>query len=116
MLVANVAEPVIPRQSRVIDFATNRRCLPVDLARILEQPQRNTVHRSITPSLIEESTSAVQMIEVILIRLAAVEIQIPNLEVAPEVASAVSIRFDIMLRPPDAVGQPVHRVVLMQVF
>lgn len=114
-MVANVAEPVY----RVSDKSQmpcllGEEGLPVDLACILEEAQRNTVHRSIAPSLVEEPTSPIQMIEIILVCLAAPEAQIRNLKIAPEVTGAVPIRLYVVLWPARAVGQPIHRIILVQ--
>lgn len=61
--------------------------LPVDSADILEQSERNTMHRGVAPSLVEEPAGTIQMIEIILIGLTAPETQIRNLKVAPEMTS-----------------------------
>jgi hypothetical protein len=63
----------------------------MDLARILEQAQRDTMNWRVTPSLIKESTGTIQMIEIILIRLTPPEIHIRYLEIAPEMAGAISV-------------------------
>lgn len=74
------------------------------------------MYRRVTPSLVEEATSTVQMVKVIFIWLAAPEVQIADLEVAPEVTGAVPVRLDVMLGPSGIVGQPPHGVVLVQIF
>lgn len=70
----------------------------------------------ITPSLIEESSSAIKMIEVILIRLAPPEAHICNLKIGPEMACRVSIRFVVMLWSSCCICHPSHRIILVEVF
>jgi hypothetical protein len=89
---------------------------PVDLGRILEQSQCNTVHRRIAPALVEEPSCSIEVVEVVLIRLAAPEIEICDLEIAPKMTCAVAMRLLIVARSCLVVDEPPHRVVLMQVF
>jgi hypothetical protein len=89
---------------------------PVDLGRILKQPQCNTVHGRIAPALVEEPARAIEMVEVVLIRLAAPEIEIRNLKVTPEMASAVAMCLFVVVGSRFAVDEPPHSVVLVQVF
>ena len=84
--------------------------------RILKQTQRNTMHRRITPSLVEEPTRTIQMIEIILVRLTPPERHIRNLEITPEMTRTVSIRLIIMLWSPLAIRQPLHRIIFMKYF
>ena len=56
------------------------------------------------------------MLEIILICFTSPELHIRNLEIAPEMARAVSMRLLIMRRPCLAIDQPFHRVVLMQIL
>lgn len=58
---------------------------PVYLGLVLEQAQRNTMHRRVTPALVEEATRAVEMIEVVAELFAAPEAKVTNLKVGPEV-------------------------------
>lgn len=74
------------------------------------------MHRRITPSLVEEIPSPVQVVEVILIRLAPPEAHVGNLKVRPEVASRVSISLLVMVWPADLIRQPVHGVVLVNIL
>ena len=53
------------------------------------------------------------MSEVVLIRLAAPEGHVGDLEIAPEVAGAVAMGFMIMVWPQLAVHQPVQRIVFV---
>lgn len=66
---------------RIVDI-TN---LPMDLTGVLKKPNGNTVHWSITPSLVKETTRAVQMVEVILVHLTSPKVHIGDLKIRPEV-------------------------------
>ena len=57
----------------------------MNLARILEQTQGDGVYRRISPSLVEESSRPVQVLEVVLIDLASPKLHVRNLEITPEV-------------------------------
>ena len=92
MLVANVAEPV-------------------DLALILKQTESDTVHRRITPALVEEASSTVEVVEVLAVLLAAPEAQVADLEVRPEMARRIAVRLLVVLRPPLAIFEPFARIV-----
>lgn len=61
------------------------------------------MHRRIAPSLIEEATSTIQMIEVILIRLTPPEAHICDLEIGPEMACRIPICFHVVLGPRKSV-------------
>lgn len=74
------------------------------------------MHRSITPSLIKEASSAVQVIEVVLISLTPPKVHVRNLEVTPEMACGVSISVDSIVFPPLAIRQPIHRIVLVHML
>ena len=88
----------------------------MDLTRILEKSQRNTMHRRIPPPLIEKPSSPIQMIKIILIRLTPPERHIRNLKIAPEMARRVAIRLHVMFGPPRTIRQPPHRIVVVQIF
>ena len=88
----------------------------MDLAFILEQAQRNTMHRSIPPSLIKEPARAIQMLKIILISFRAPKFHVCDFEIAPEMTRAVPIRFHIVFRPPLTIDYPLLRVVLVHVF
>lgn len=92
------------------------RHLPMDLTRVLEQPQRYTVDWRITPSLIEESSSSVKMVEVILVSLTPPETHICDFKVGPEVARRVTIGLVVMFWPPHAVRNPPLRIIFVEVF
>ena len=83
---------------------------------ILEQPQRNAVHRRISPPLIEKATSPIQVLKIPLIRIAPPELHIRNFEIAPKMARTVPIRLLIMLGPALLVLQPRHRIIPVQQF
>ena len=93
-----------------------REAIPMDLALVLKQPQRDTMHRRIPPSFIEETTRSIQMLEIVFIGFGTPEIHVSNLEIAPKMTGAVSLRFYIVFRPPLAIHDPLFRIVLMQVL
>lgn len=84
VLVPNVAEPVAGQLWSLAYMSL--RHLPVDLGLVLEETQGNAVHRSISPSLVEETSGTVQVVEIILVSLAAPKVDVCNLKVTPEVA------------------------------
>jgi len=49
------------------------------------------VHRRVAPSLVVEPAFAIEVLEVLRVRLAAPEVEVPDFEVGPEVAFVVSI-------------------------
>ena len=49
------------------------------------------------PSLVEETSCLVQMLEVAVISLASEEVQTANLEIAPEVAGTVAIGYPVIV-------------------
>jgi hypothetical protein len=89
---------------------------PVDFARILKQTQRYAMYWCIAPSLIEESSGSVEMIEVILVSLTSPETHICDLEVGPEMACRIPISFIVVIGPSRAVRNPPLRIVLVQIF
>ena len=89
---------------------------PMYLARILEQAQGNGMHRRIAPALVEEAPRPIQVAEVILVGLRAPETHVGDLEVRPEVAGAVAVRLHIDVGASLVVDEPVHRVVLGEMF
>ena len=88
----------------------------MDLAFILEQPQRNTMHRSISPPLIKEPSRAIQMLEIVLISFRPPKFHVCDLEITPEMTRAIPIRFHVVFRPPLTIDHPLLRVVLVHVF
>lgn len=82
---------------------------------IFEQAQRNAVHGSIAPPLVEEAAGAIQVLKVIAILLAAPEAQIADLEVGPEVARRVAVGLALVVRAVRAVLEPLPRAVAVHV-
>ena len=134
MLVSYVAEPIV-RQHQVgktfagianeIDeqpvaetliIGESRRNVPVDLALVFKQSQGNAMHRSVPPPLVKEAAGAIQVLEIVLVRLAAPEVHVPNLEIAPEVACTVPLSLDIMVWPSFAILHPLPGTVRMQIL
>lgn len=99
----------------IVSHAVGRN-LPVNLARILKQTQSNTVHRRIAPSFVEEPTGPVEVSEIVLVDLTSPEGQIGNLKIRPEVTGAVAVCLDVVVWSSLIVCQPLHSVVLVQVF
>lgn len=60
-------------------------------AGVLEQAQSDGMDGRVPPPLVEEAAGAVQVVEVILVRLAAPELHVGDLEVAPEMAGRVAV-------------------------
>lgn len=90
--------------------------LPMNFAGILKKTQSNRVNWCITPSLIKESTSAIEVVEISLVGFTAEEVHIANLEVRPEMAGRISIGLLVMLRSQLVVHKPFHHVVVSDVF
>src|SRR3569833_382097 len=90
--------------------------LPVDAACVLEQAQGDAVHGGITPPLVEEAAGPVEVVEVVLVGLAAPEGHVANLKIGPEVARRVAVGLLPVVGAADAVRQPVHSVVLLHVL
>lgn len=74
------------------------------------------MHRRIPPPLVEEPPRAIQMLEILLIRLAPPEVHVRDLEVAPEMARRVSVRIPEMVWPAILVRQPALRVVPREIL
>ena len=89
---------------------------PVNPTGIQEQSQRNSMHRSITPSLIKEPTSPIKVVEVIFVGLRPPERHIRDLEVCPEMARAVPVGLEVDVWPPHVVHEPSHCVVAREVL
>lgn len=90
--------------------------LPMDLAFVLEQPQRNAVHRRISPSLVEETTRSIQVLEVLFILFGTPKVHVRNLEIAPKMTRAIPVGFYIVFRPSLAINDPLSRIILVQVL
>lgn len=89
---------------------------PVYLVPILEQTQRNTVHRRVTPPLIEESTGSVKVLEVFRVSLGSPKSQRPDLKVRPEMARAVAVRLGVVIRSVHRVRDPADCVIRVQIL
>lgn len=113
MLISDVLEPANCQPTSTVQIDRGQR-IPVNLTSVLKQSQSNRVHRCISPPLIEESTRAIQMVEVRLVRRTPPEVHIANLKVAPEMARRVPIRDPMMVRPSFVVLQPLDRIPLRQ--
>jgi hypothetical protein len=119
VLVSDIAEPV---EKKASVSSTTHMCasaikhLPVDLALILKQTESNAVYGSITPSLVEETAGSVQVVKVVLVRLAAPKVHVANLKVAPEVAGRVSVGIEVVAGAASLIGDPVQRVVRVKII
>lgn len=85
----------------------------MDPVPVFEQAKSNTMHWCISPPLVKEAASSIQVIEVVLIRLAPPEVHVPDLKIAPEVTRRVSIRLVPVVWPPGLVHHPVEGAVLV---
>lgn len=70
----------------------------------------------VSPSLIKEPTSVIQMLEIVFINFASPKIHARNFKITPEVAGWVSIGLLIMPWPPGVVFQPFSSVVRVLIF
>lgn len=89
--------------------------LPVDVGGIGEKTNAEGVDGSITPAFIEESTGAIQVLEVRLILFATEEVEIADFEVGPEVAGGVSIGALGVLGTSHVIRNPLPHVVVTEV-
>lgn len=87
----------------------------MNLLLILEQAQRNTMHRRITPPFIEEPACPIQMLEVLRIRLRPPKRQTANFKVRPEMARAEPVRSNVVSWTVRRVRDPVHCVIGVEV-
>lgn len=90
--------------------------VPVNFPLVFKKPKSNTVHRRIAPALIEETTRAVEMLKVVLVRFTPPEAHVCDLEIAPEVTCTVAICLQVVLRSPLVVCNPAHCIVRMKVL
>jgi len=88
----------------------------VNLVLVLKQTKSNAVDRSIAPAFVKEATSPVQMIKIVLIGLAAPEIHIGDLKVAPEMTRRIAVGLLVVVGTADLVGQPIHSIVGMDIL
>lgn len=82
---------------------------------IFEHSKSNAVNRRVAPSLIKEASSTIEMVEIVLVRLASPKFHIGNLKVAPKVACRVSLSLAVVVRTVDIIGKPLHSTVLVEV-
>lgn len=74
------------------------------------------MHRRVPPPLVEKPARPIQMLEIILIRLAAPEFHVCDFKIAPEMTRAVAVRFKVMIWSPLAVLHPLPRTVLVEIL
>ena len=70
----------------------------------------------IAPSLVEEASGSVKVIEVVLVRLAAPEIDVCDLKIAPEMTSAVAMGLLVVFRSSLIIDQPSHCIIIVYIF
>ena len=74
------------------------------------------MNRGIAPALVKEPARPVEVREVILVGLRAPELHVGDLEVAPEVASAIAMGEVVVVWAKLTVDEPIQRVLLVQVL
>lgn len=84
---------------------------PVDFVCVFEQAKCDRMDGCVAPSLIEEASRSIEMIEVVFVHLGAPEVHIPDLEIRPEVACRVAICLLEILAALLVVLQPFDRAV-----
>lgn len=84
----------------------------MDFCRVGKETKSNTVHRCITPALIEEASSTVQVVEVRLILWRTPEAHVCDLEIAPEMACRVAVSLAIVIRSSLLICQPLESIWL----
>lgn len=90
--------------------------LPMDLARVLKEAEGDAVDGRITPALVEETTCTVEVVEIVLIRLASPKLHVGDFKVAPEVARGVALSLLVVGRTPRVVCHPLHGAVVVEVL
>ena len=80
----------------------------MNLAFVERQAGRDGVHGRVAPTLVEKATVAVEGVEVINVRVRAQPVEVPDLEVGPEVAVVVGVAA--------VITQEAHRVVVGDVL
>lgn len=88
----------------------------MNLALVFKQSKSNAVDRGIAPALVEETTSSIKMVEVVLVRLAAKEVHVRDLEITPEMTCRVALRSFVMCWSALIVCEPLNSAVLVQVI
>lgn len=87
----------------------------MNLARIFEETKSNAVDGCITPAFVKEATSAVKMVKVIIIDLAAPELHVCNFKIAPKVAGGESIGLPVVVRSVSCIGYPFTSAILVDI-
>jgi hypothetical protein len=87
----------------------------MNLGCVREETNTNRVYRSIAPSLVEETTRPIQMVEVSRILLAPEELHISDFEVGPEMAGRITISSLGVLRAKLVICEPVHHIVVRNI-
>lgn len=87
----------------------------MNLASVFKQTQGNAVNGRISPSLVEEAARAVEVIEVVFVRLAAPKLHVGNLKVAPEVARRETVGGLVVGGSSGVVRHPLDCVVVVEV-
>lgn len=87
----------------------------MNLARIFEETKSDAVNRCIAPALIEEATSAVKMVKVILIDLAAPELHVCDFKVAPEMARRKAMSLFIVIRSTRRIRHPLACAIVVDI-
>lgn len=88
----------------------------VNLLLLQHQSSSNTMHRSITPSLVEESSVLIQGVEVVRVCLASEPVEVADLEVRPHVAVVVGLTAVVGNEVHGVVRGDVLRVVLHEIL
>lgn len=89
--------------------------IPMHVVGIRKETNTERVNWRITPSLIEEATCTIEVLEIGLILLTTEEVQITNLKVRPEVACGVPVATLGVPRTSLAIRDPFPHVVVTQV-
>lgn len=113
MLVADIAEPVFQKfpvspSPFLIALKSwiGRGNIPVYATCILKQPQSYRMHWRIPPPLVKKPARAIQMLEVILVRLTPPKLHICDFEIAPEMTGRVPVRLLVVFRSSFFVFEP----------
>jgi hypothetical protein len=74
------------------------------------------MHWRIPPSLIEEPSCSIQMLEIVFVGLGTPEFHIRNLEVAPEVARAVPVGLNVVVWSSRTIHNPLSCIIRMLIL
>ena len=72
------------------------------------------MHRRIPPTLVEEPAGAVEVLEVSFVGGRAPKGHIGDFEVGPEVAGGVAVGFEVVVRSPISIGEPLIGIIRRQ--